>query len=170
VNDTRDEGLERAARIAHAIGERLDGRTVATAESITAGLLAQAFAAAEGSQPWFRGGVVAYQRDTKQRLFDVDDEPLVTGVVARKMARGAARLLDAQVTIAVTGAAGPEPLDGAPPGSVVVAVAIDDDVRCFEHRFAGEPPEVCAAARDAALADLLATLSAVEPSPSPELA
>jgi len=158
VTGATDPGLEHAAALAREIGELLGERTLATAESITAGLLAQAFAAADGSQPWFRGAVVAYQRDTKQRLFGVGDEPLVSAEVAGKMAQGVARELDAQVTVAVTGAAGPEPLDGAPPGSVVVAVGTDGAVRYFEHHFEGEPAEVCAAARDAALADVLEVL------------
>src|SRR3954465_9809174 len=95
----------------------LDGRSMALAGSCTSGLRTTAFAAVEGASDWFRGGVVAYQLDTKVALLGVDAHvPIVSREMAEQMARGAAKAMAADVTLATTGAAGPSRLDGAPPG------------------------------------------------------
>jgi nicotinamide-nucleotide amidase len=145
-------------RLARVIGDRLAGRTLTTAESCTGGLVAQTFAATEGSLDWFRGGIVAYQRAVKQSLLDVRNAPLVSEAVAEDMATGAAKLFDADVAVAVTGAAGPAPLDGAPPGTVVIAVSIDGEVSSTKQHFDGVPEEVVRCARDAALVALMSRL------------
>jgi nicotinamide-nucleotide amidase len=120
--DAVDDELTRGA---HQVADLLAGRSLACAESCTAGLVAQTFAAVEGSGDWFRGGIIAYQRQAKVALLDVrPDEPLVSETVAEHMARAAARRFGADVAVATTGAAGPDPLDGAPPGTVVVGVLI----------------------------------------------
>jgi nicotinamide-nucleotide amidase len=145
----------------------LDGRTLACAESCTAGLLTQAFAAVEGSGDWFRGGIVAYQRATKVHLLDVDPAaPLVSATVAEEMARGVAGEMHADVAIATTGAAGPDALDGAPPGTVVVGLLCGAFVTTEEFRYDDvEPSEVVErAAADAAhaLAGLLAATASID--------
>jgi nicotinamide-nucleotide amidase len=144
--------------LAARVGELLDGRTMACAESCTAGLVAQTLAATEGSMEWFRGGVVAYQRGVKFALLGVTPGPVVTRRVASEMATGVRDLLDADVAVAVTGAAGPEPLDGAAPGTIVVGVVADGRGDTFVHYFDGSPPDVCARARIAALADVVSLL------------
>ena len=107
------------------IGRRLGSQGLACAESVTAGLIAQELAAVRGSMEWFRGGLIAYQRRTKIDVLGVQPGPLVTPTVAEQMALGVARLLSADVAVSVTGAAGPEPLDGAEPGTVVVGVFVE---------------------------------------------
>lgn len=100
--------------------------TVATGESLTAGLVAATLAEVPGCSAVLRGGVVAYQADVKQRLLDVSDEELGAGLVshqvAEAMARGAARRLGADIGIGTTGVAGPDAHDGEPAGSVWIAV------------------------------------------------
>jgi nicotinamide-nucleotide amidase len=145
---------------AERVADLLDGRSLACAESCTAGLLSQAFAAVNGSGEWFRGAIVAYQRRIKVGLLDVrPDEPLVSAVVAERMARATARHMSADVTIATTGAAGPDSLDGAPPGIVIVGMLDGDSFTSAELSYDGEDPEqvVEQAAVDAvkALATLL---------------
>ena len=133
----------------------MGGPSLACAESCIAGLLAQAFAAVEGSGDWFRGGVVAYQRGVKVCLLDLDPhDPLVSRTVAEQMAAGLAQRIGADITVATTGAAGPEPLDGAPPGTVVVAVFAYNSVTSVEFHYAdADPNEVVErAATDAAVA------------------
>jgi nicotinamide-nucleotide amidase len=138
--------------------ELLEGRTVAAAESCTGGLIAQALAATPGSSDWFRGGLVAYQARVKQELLGVRPGPLVSADVAETMASGVARLMHADAAVSVTGAAGPDPLDGAEPGTVVVGVYLDGDASSFEHFFTGGPEAVCRRASDAAIANLVETL------------
>jgi nicotinamide-nucleotide amidase len=147
-------------RLATSIGGLLDGRTMACAESCTAGLVAQTLAATDGSMQWFRGGVVAYQRTVKFALLGVTPGPVVTRRAAREMAIGVRDLLDVDVAVSVTGAAGPGSLDGAEPGTIVVGVVVGDRDHTFLHHFTGSPAEVCDRARTAALGDVVTTLAA----------
>ena len=140
------------------IGELVGGRSVGVAESCTGGLVAQALASVTGSMDWFRGGIVAYQRQLKQEVLGVAPGPVVTERVAKEMAEGAARLLDADVVVATTGAAGPDPLDGAPPGTVIVAVWAAGVATATVCRFEGTPADVCAAAARVALETLIDSL------------
>jgi nicotinamide mononucleotide (NMN) deamidase PncC len=57
------------------------------------------------------------------------------------MAEGGRRLLDADVVVAVTGSAGPEPLE-KPPGTVIIAVATPEDARARELRMPGDRERV----------------------------
>ncbi len=79
--------------------ERLSGRSVACAESFTGGLASQALASVEGSADWFRGGVVAYNTETKRRVLGVGSEPVISERCAVAMARGVRDLMDAEVAI-----------------------------------------------------------------------
>ena len=102
------------------------GLTVATAESLTGGLVCAALTSVAGSSATVRGGVVTYATDLKADLLGVDPERLrqvgpVDARVAEQMAVGAARLLGADVGLATTGVAGPGPADGMPAGTVFVA-------------------------------------------------
>lgn len=103
------------------------GLTIATGESVTAGLVAATLADIPGCSAVLRGGVVAYQADVKESLLGVSrasiDGGLVSEAVAEEMAAGAARLLGADVGVGTTGVAGPDPHDGEPVGSVWIAVA-----------------------------------------------
>lgn len=104
------------------------GWTIAAAESLTGGLLMSALVDVPGASASLRGGVVAYASDLKVSLLGVDAD-LVTRVgvvdadVALQMALGARRVGGADVGIATTGVAGPDPQDGKPAGTVYIAVA-----------------------------------------------
>lgn len=102
------------------------GLTIATGESLTAGLVAATLADVPGCSSVLRGGVVAYQGDVKADVLGVPDSALACGLVSREvaeaMAAGAARLLGSDVGVGTTGVAGPEPHDGEPAGTVWVAV------------------------------------------------
>jgi nicotinamide-nucleotide amidase len=123
-------------------------------------LVAQSLAAIEGSSEWFRGGLVAYQAGVKRELLGVGPESVVTERAAAEMAVGATRLLGVDVAVSVTGVAGPDPLDGVAPGTVIVGVAIGDEVETVVHRFEGDAPSVCEQAASAALDDLARRLGA----------
>jgi len=127
---------------------------VGVAESLTGGMVCSRLARAEGSSEWFRGGIVAYARRVKHDLLGVPPGPVVSEVSARAMAAGAARLLAAGATVALTGAGGPEPQDGNPPGTVWVAVSVGGDVDAKVFHFPGPPAAVCERATQEALAAL----------------
>ena len=83
------------------------GLTLATAESCTGGTIASALTHCPGASTFFRGSVVAYQNDIKIRLLgvsqaDIESHTVVSEPVARSMAVGVCRLLDANIGIATT--------------------------------------------------------------------
>ncbi len=100
------------------IGEMLknSSRTIATAESITGGLLGKRLTDRAGSSEFFAGGVISYSRESKIKLLGVPRELLasrgeVDSEVAKLMACGVRELLAADIGLAVTGYAGPEAVD-----------------------------------------------------------
>jgi nicotinamide-nucleotide amidase len=145
----RDEDL--AQRVATLLGDR----TIATAESCTAGRVAETMACVEKATEFLRGGLVAYQDTIKRRLLGVTAESVLTTAAAEEMAAGVAALLEADVTVATTGVAGDEEQDGTPPGTVYIATSVDGVVSSKVHRFDGSPEEVCDHARRQALLDLV---------------
>jgi nicotinamide-nucleotide amidase len=105
---------------------REKGWTLGTAESATGGLIAQRLTSVPGASEVFVGAVVAYSKALKTALLGVapdliDEEGVVSEAVALAMAAGGADRLRADVVVAVTGSAGPDP-GGAPVGTMVVAV------------------------------------------------
>jgi nicotinamide-nucleotide amidase len=103
------------------------GATVATAESLTGGLLGAALTKIAGSSATYRGGVVAYATDAKRGLLDVPAELLeqrgaVDPEVALAMAHGCRARFAATYGVATTGVAGPTEQDGKPVGTVFVAL------------------------------------------------
>jgi nicotinamide-nucleotide amidase len=135
--------------------------TLAVAESVTGGLLSNRFAAGPDAERWFRGGLVAYMRSVKQKLLATGHGPLVSERTAREMSLGVAYLLNADVAVAVTGAGGPDPHDGAPPGEVWADVRLRDHNRARQYAFSGAPAEICQAACSAAVRLLAAELRRV---------
>jgi nicotinamide-nucleotide amidase len=94
------------------VAELLTGRTVATAESCTAGLVAARLTDRAGSSAYVGGGVVSYSNDAKMALLGVDATLLqeygaVSEPVAEAMAAGALDRFGADTAVAITGIAGP---------------------------------------------------------------
>lgn len=144
-----------AAELLDALADRQ--RTLAVAESLTGGLVAATLVDVPGASRVLRGAVVAYATELKHELLDVDADLLaahgpVHPDVAAQMARGVRRRLGADVGLATTGVAGPDPQDGRPPGTVFVAVSTDAGERVRELAIEGERSEVRAVSRDAVLA------------------
>lgn len=149
---------DRAAAVIAAA--RQAGLTIATAESLTGGRVCAALVAVPGASDVMRGGVVAYLPEVKVEVLGVNEATLASaGVVseptAREMARGARTVLSADVAVATTGAAGPEPHDGAEPGTVCLGVADASGEWSRTVLIPGGRDDVVAGSVDAAL-DLLA--------------
>ena len=113
------------------------GQTVATCESLTAGLLAATLADVPGASAALRGGLVTYATDLKHTLARVPQEVLaVHGPVAREtaiaMADGVRDVCGADWGVSLTGVAGPDPQDGHPVGEVWVGVAGPEDIGVAE--------------------------------------
>lgn len=119
------------------------GRTVATAESLTAGLVAATIADVPGASAVLRGGAVTYATDTKASVLGVDPDLLAAGgpvqaEVAEQMAAGARRVFGADYGVATTGVAGPDRQGDAPVGLVFVAVAGPAGVRSVRLELSGD--------------------------------
>jgi nicotinamide-nucleotide amidase len=103
---------------------------LATAESLTGGLLAAAIVSVPGASDVFDGALVAYTHELKTRLLGVDAEWLTThgainAEVAEQMAAGARAMFGSAVAIGTTGVAGPDAADGVQPGTAYIAVAVE---------------------------------------------
>ncbi|WP_338891317.1 CinA family protein [Rhodococcus sovatensis] len=120
------------------------GIYIATAESLTAGNLAAMLGKSPSAGDWYRGGIVAYHKDVKHSLLEVPQGPVVCEDAAVAMARSAARLLGAQLAIAITGEAGPETQEDQPPGTVWIAVYDRGEITTDRQNFGGEPEAVLA--------------------------
>jgi nicotinamide-nucleotide amidase len=118
------------------------GWTIGTAESMTGGLVSAALTSIPGASAVVRGGVVAYDNELKQRLLGVTDTTTVVDMeTAIEMAQGGREFLGADVVVAVTGSAGPEPLE-RPQGTVIVAVATPEKAMARELVMPGDRERV----------------------------
>ncbi|MDI2028379.1 CinA family protein [Saccharopolyspora sp. TS4A08] len=121
ILDALDLPFSQVAGLIDALRAR--GETVATAESLTAGLVSAALTEVPGSSAVVRGGLVVYATDLKDRLAGVDPELLaehgaVHPDVASQLAVGASGRCGADWGVGLTGVAGPDPQDGVAPGTV----------------------------------------------------
>ncbi|HEY5878789.1 MAG TPA: nicotinamide-nucleotide amidohydrolase family protein [Nakamurella sp.] len=103
------------------------GLTVATAESLTGGLLGAVLTEVPGSSAVVRGGLIVYATDLKHTLAHVDarllaDRGPVDPDVAGALADGARHRCGADIGIGLTGVAGPDPQDAVPVGTWFVAI------------------------------------------------
>jgi nicotinamide-nucleotide amidase len=131
--------------------------TLATAESLTGGLVGAALTDVPGISEVYRGGLVVYATDLKASLAGVPDELLdrvgpVHPDTAAALASGVRERLRATYGLATTGVAGPDPQDGHPAGEVYVAAAGPGTVRVRALRLAGDRAAVRAGSVAAVLA------------------
>lgn len=110
--------------------------TFATAESITGGMIGSRLTEVSGSSDSYVGSVVAYEADVKRSLLNVPkDISVVSQEAVEAMALGVCDLLGADVSVAVSGAAGPYPHEGQEPGTVWMATNVSGDVESFKVLF-----------------------------------
>ena len=115
-----------AARVLAQLDHR--DETLATAESLTGGMVAQLLTDVPGASTSYLGGVIPYATRLKATLAGVDAATLaelgpVAERTAAEMARGVAQRCDADWGVSTTGVAGPDAQDGHPVGQVFVAVS-----------------------------------------------
>lgn len=136
---------EGAVTMEEAVGRLLRerGRTVATAESCTGGLVAHRLTNVPGSSTYMLGGIVAYANQPKRQLLGVSPTTLeahgaVSEETAAEMAAGARRALGADVAVSTTGVAGP---DGGtaekPVGTICLGLASADETVAARYQLWG---------------------------------
>jgi nicotinamide-nucleotide amidase len=123
-------------------------QTLATAESLTGGLVANRIAKVPGASVWFRGGIVAYTNEIKAKLLGVptallEEHGAVSAPVAEAMAIGSRERFGTDLAVSTTGLAGPggaEP--GKPIGLVYVGLAWAGGVRSVSFSWSGTRTEI----------------------------
>ncbi|MFL5242691.1 MAG: competence/damage-inducible protein A [Gemmataceae bacterium] len=123
-------------------------QSLATAESVTCGLVARKIGQVPGASEWFRGGVVAYQNQVKIEVLGVpaqliEEHGVISSPVVEAMAVGVQTRLQSDLAVATVGIAGPG--GGTiekPVGLVFVALAADGSVRSQSFSWTGTREEV----------------------------
>jgi nicotinamide-nucleotide amidase len=142
---------------------------IVTAESCTSGLLASVLSEAPGAAELLHGGFVTYTKRNKTIALGVPEVLLKTKgavceEVARAMADGALERSPADISVAITGVAGPSPdEDGNPVGLVCIAIARRGfPTACLQKSYGDIGRN---AVRESAMQDALAALSRAAASP-----
>ena len=128
--------------------KRLEGKTLCTAESCTGGGIGAALTAIPGSSEVYKGGIISYTNEIKQKLLGVNPVLLknlgaVSAPIAEAMAMGARNVLSADIAVSVTGLAGPGGDDkGNPVGRVFVGYVDCKRITSRMFTFSGDREEV----------------------------
>lgn len=163
------EGQVAAPDVPRIVADAVDaGLTVATAESLTAGMVCAELGNVPGASGMLMGAVVAYQNSVKETVLNVSGELLaregaVDADVARQMAKGVRRLTGSSLGLATTGVAGPEPHGGQPVGTVFIALADEYGAWCSRHRFEGNRSAIRRHTTNQALLQLQQAIDAARP-------
>ena len=136
------------------------GHTVATAESLTAGLVAATIAGVPGASTVLRGGLVVYATDLKHTLAGVGEHVLATegpvaASTAEQLAVGARETCRADWGIALTGVAGPDPQDGIDVGTVFLGFAGPGHTEVVRLKLTGDRWNIRSTATHTAVRELL---------------
>jgi len=124
------------------------GRTIATAESFTAGAIGATITATPGASRYFLGGVTAYSNQAKVDLLGVSDATIerhgaVSEEVAREMASGARERFGADLAVSSTGIAGPDGGSAQKPvGLVYLGLATAEGTQAARHQISGGREEI----------------------------
>ena len=173
MTDAASDALSNQELLAHeSIGLLADlmlknGFFMATAESCTGGMIAAACTDLAGSSAWFDRGFVTYSNDAKTQMLGVDaaliaQHGAVSEPVARAMAFGAIRHSNAQVSVAVTGVAGPTGGSVAKPvGTVWFGFSVAGQLTSEVMLFKGDRASVRLATVNHAVSKLISLLDKV---------
>lgn len=157
--------IQLSGRVAEGLSAH--GLMLVTAESCTGGGVAQALTSVSGSSVWFERGFVTYSNQAKQDMLGVSESLLrqygaVSEPVVRAMAEGALHHSRAQISLAISGIAGPEGGSmNKPVGTVWLAwAALGQSSRCVCEHYGGNREQVRSQAIEASLRGVLAVLAA----------
>ena len=145
--------------------EALEGKTLVTAESCTGGGIGSALTSVPGSSAVYKGGVICYTNWVKEHVLGVQPQLLetfgaVSAPVAQAMAQGVRKALEADISLSVTGLAGPGGDEyGNPVGTVFIGCDSPWHTEVREYHFEGDRATVRQQAVTAALELVLEVLS-----------
>ncbi len=126
---------------------REKGRTLGSIESFTGGLFAKEITSVSGASHFFKGALVTYATEEKNRLLgisykDIDEFGVVSKEVAAQMASNGKKLLNVDYCVSFTGNAGPTAMEGKPVGEVHIGIAFLDTAQVHSYTLEGSREEI----------------------------
>ena len=123
------------------------GNSLGSVESFTGGLFAKEITSVPGASHFYKGGLVTYASEEKNRLlgigYDVIDKfGVVSKEVATFMAVNGQKLLNVDYCVSFTGNAGPDAMEGKPVGEVYIGLASHDGVKVYSYQLEGSREEI----------------------------
>ncbi len=126
---------------------REKGRTLGSIESFTGGLFAKEITSVSGASHFFKGALVTYATEEKNRLLgisykDIDEFGVVSKEVAAQMASNGKKLLNVDYCVSFTGNAGPSAMEGKPVGEIHIGIAFLDTTQVHSYQLDGTREEI----------------------------
>ncbi|MCK5945722.1 MAG: CinA family protein [Mycoplasmataceae bacterium] len=109
-------------------------KTLSSIESLTGGLFASEITSKPGASKYFKGSIVTYQNEIKEKLGIDTTNGVINKETALAMSKAGRKYFDSDICVSFTGNAGPEAMDGKPVG--LVFIAINNDV--YELNLSGD--------------------------------
>lgn len=137
------------------------GKTLATAESCTGGLIGKLLTDVSGSSAAYLGGIISYSNKVKNEVLGVPQKLLdtygaVSAQVAKAMAEGAKKVIGADIAVSVTGIAGPKSDNTQKPvGLVYIGVSDGVATEVREYHFSGDREQIRTSTAKTALHNVL---------------
>lgn len=118
------------------------GYTIASIESLTAGLFASKIAEVSGASNVLKGALVTYQTSCKEEVLHIDHEKIekygvISKEIAYEMVLKGKEMFQSDFVVSFTGNAGPDVMDEKPVGLVHMGIAYQDKIITYEHVFFG---------------------------------
>lgn len=140
------------------------GRTLGSIESFTGGKFAREITRIPGASKFFKGAIVTYATEEKERLLNIDHERIESfGVVSQEiggdMAMHGKFILDVDYCISFTGNAGPSAMEDKPVGEVYIGVSAYSTTQVFKYQLEGSREEIIDKALDIGYQHLAIMLS-----------
>lgn len=122
------------------------GYTLSSAESLTGGEFGYIITSHPGASNYFKGSLVTYVNETKEKLGvkkeTLDEYGAVSTSCAKEMCEKANEFFKTDVAISFTGNAGPSASEGKPVGLVYIGISIRNKTEVFEFHFKGNREEI----------------------------
>ena len=122
-------------------------KTLGSVESFTGGLFASTITKVPGASNFYKGGLVTYWTEEKERLLGILHEyvekyGVVSKEIAERMAMHGLDILNVDACVSFTGNAGPTAMEGKPVGEIYIGIATQKDVKVYSYHFKGSREEI----------------------------
>lgn len=121
--------------------------SISSVESFTVGNFAATLGSIPGISKVYKGSLITYQNETKERLLSISKDVILKhGVVSKEVASlmciNGKQILNSDICVSFTGNAGPEPMEGKPVGLVYIGIIFHRKVRIYELQLSGNREKI----------------------------